>query len=120
MSHSRIWISVLLLALVASNAVWASLTLRGEAPVIEGSYGCTETEQYLEILQNTVFPIAAAVNVAAKPGMSKSAIVAATQHDHLFANQTCVISSDTRVADRFGLRFENDRLVAVSTTLCLP
>ena len=120
MSYSRIWIGVLLLLLVASNVVWASLMLQKEAPAPDGSYGCTETEQYLEILQSTVFPIAAAVNVSTDPGASKNDIIAAAQEDTLLANQTCVVPSDTPVAGRFGLRFSNGKLVAVSTTLCLP
>lgn len=119
MSQLRVWIAVLIALLIGSNAVWASLMLRKEAPASEKSYGCTETEQYVEILHDVVFPIAAAINASSEPDSSESSIVAAARENGLFANQTCILPTDVRIGARFGLRFEGDRLVAVSTVPCV-
>jgi hypothetical protein len=119
MSQLRIWLVVFLLLLVASNAVWASLMLRKEAPAAVSSYGCTENEQYFEMAQESIFPLASAVQASLKPGASRASIVAAAQAPQSFSTQECTLTTDVRIADYLGLRFEGDRLVAVSTVPCV-
>lgn len=103
MSRLRIMLIASLMLLVASNVLWA-FRLAGEAaPTLPASYGCTETEQYTEIREQAIRPLAAAINAALAPGATQPSILAAAtdtsvQHEHL----TCVIESDSRI-DRPGL-----------------
>ena len=120
MSRLRIMLTVSLLLLVVSNILWALRLSREESPVLPTSYGCTETEQYVETREGIVRPLAAAINASLTPGATQQSILAAAtdtsiQHEHL----TCVVDSDSRIGQvSLGLRFDGDRLVAVSTEVC--
>ena len=114
MSHLRIWLIAAVVLLVISNAMWAARLAGERKPEISPSYGCTETEQYAEIRQELVQPIASAVNASLKSGATKQGILGAAASGE---NQECVISSDSHIGSS-GLRFDGDKLVAVSTMLC--
>ena len=120
MSQLKIWFVASLLLLIVSNAMWAFRLARERGPEVPSSYGCTKTEQYGEIRQELVQPIAAAVNASVMPGATKQSILAAARGMYSSAEiLTCVIPSDTSIGP-FGLRFDGDRLVAVSTLTCTP
>ena len=114
MSHLRIWLIVAIALLVASNALWAARFLGTDKPEITSSYGCTETEQYQEIREELINPIASAINASLEPDATKQSILAAVASGE---NRECVISSDFHVGTA-GLRFTGDKLVAVSTMVC--
>jgi hypothetical protein len=114
MSHLRIWLIAACVLLVVSNAMWAARLAGETTPTATPSYGCTETEQYAEIRQELVGPIASAINASLKPGATKQSIVAAATSSD---SQKCIVSSDTHIGSA-GLRFSGDKLVGVSTMLC--
>jgi len=109
-----------LLLLVTSNVLWALHSTREATPELPVSYGCTETEQYAEIREEQVRPLAAAVNASLNPGATRHSILAAaTDASNWPEFLTCVIDSDSRIGQvGLGLRFDGDRLMAVSTEFC--
>ena len=120
MSRLRILLTASLLLLVASNVLWAFRFARETVPELPTSYGCTETEQYAELREKLIRPLAAAVNASLSPGATRqSTLAAATDASNWPKRLTCVIDSDSRIGQvGLGLRFDGDRLVAVSTEYC--
>ena len=120
MSRFRVSLIVSLLLLVASNALWAIHFALDKQPETPTSYGCTETEQYAELRDKLVRPLAAAFNSSLKPDATRQSIIsAATDESRWPEFLTCVIDSDTsfgQVGTR--MRFDGDKLVAVSTEFC--
>src|SRR5690606_17990822 len=117
MSRLRIALIASLLLLVASNVLWAVRLVREEAPELPRSYGCTEFEQYVELRQELVQPLAAAINSSLKPGATKESILtAATDASIRSESLDCVREADSDIGVRaIGLRFDGDKLIAVST-----
>ena len=118
MSQLKIWLIASVVLLVTSNAMWASRVSLENEPKAAPSYGCTESEQYGEILEELVQPLAAAVNASTRPGATKESILAAAA-DPSTDNLTCVTPADTRIGT-FGLQFAGERLTGVSTLVCIP
>ena len=120
MSRLRISLIVSLLLLVASNAIWAVRFARDKSPEAPASYGCTETEQYAELRDKLVRPLAVAFNSSLKPDATRQSIISAVTNESRWPEfLTCVIDSDTSLGQvGTGMRFDGDRLVAVSTEFC--
>jgi len=121
MSQLRAGFFAVLFLLIASNAMWATHLLSEPAPEAHKSYGCTESEQFSQLREQLIQPIAVAVNASVKSGADKQSILAAISGEQSSSEHlTCVIPSDTRLAPGLGLRFSGDRLVAISTLVCTP
>ena len=119
MSRLRVALIVSLLLLVASNAFWV-FRFAGDIPLAPTSYGCTETEQYVDLQGEIVRPLAAAFNSSLEHDATRESIISAATDENKWPELlTCVTDSDARVGrGRTGLRFEGDKLVAVSTEFC--
>ena len=116
MSQSRVVIISLTVLLVASNALWAYPLVFPNAPEPKPEYGCSPSEQRVELEREIVWPLTAAIAASAVPGATKQSVVAA-------ANKStygfCIRDSDVIIAKRVALRFDdNGKLVGASTTIC--
>ena len=116
MSQSRIAIISLAVLLVASNALWAYPLVFPGTPESKPEYGCSASEQRVELERQIVWPLTAAIAASAAPGATKQSVVAAANKG---TYGFCIRDSDVIIAKRVALRFDDDgKLVGASTTIC--